>query len=1051
MGLVGAFVAVAGLVLARVWGARLLARTDDPAFAERLQVVRGRLLAFAFGGTVAVLVPTPGWGAAWIPVIDLAVAWGWFPTRRRLFEETWGFGSYLLHHVVLLAVQAGAPLILSALPLVGALLPPAVAWPVALLVAAGLVYWALAQPAGAIRLLAAHRIDRPDLAPRFDAILARASIPRPLILGFGPRGGTWPNALALAGTGRSAVVLGDTLVERLGPDEIAAIFAHEVAHLEHLSGAALRRARRLVLPAIVLVAVAGPAARLWSHTAALLVAIAVPLVAILLVPLLIRHHRAHESETDLRAVELCGGDGEALVRALIGLHALARIPRRWAVDVEQWATHPSLARRVQAIRRKTRAAEPAPRAPTVVRGARGTWVVLDADAAHWLEGVPAGTPALAEAAFAAASSRRAVRYEDLAALAFRPRLGGAALAAIDREGRRWDVPLRPEDVGLLQTALDEVDARLGTSLGARPPGRWTPAIGLLVSLLPGTPPWLALPALLALVRPAAAPLAALGAMATAGAALTAVRGVEGPFAAAGATLSWMVVVLLGALAVPALVGALRLARLGPGPRSSLRAVTVSLIGAAALVAAIRPAASILVEPSWSQAQAAAHSGASTALLLIALAVAGWLHPRPAARGAALGCAITAVALLVVGSNVVRDATSADPLLARLRAERGPAARPARLARVPVPPTAWGLRLSPRGTRAAVGTVAPLAAGQLHDLTATSQFLVREVRSRSADWQPVAALDLRFVDEDTALVAARGTGGIEVRLVSLGGATAAPGGWHVTIPPLVGAQLATDPGRRTWRLRGDDPATDELVRVAGTLGSPAVQVTRWHGPPIGAGAYSDNVVGPGDEALDLERLATPQVEGAAHDLRQHPQRRARRHRIAATHPDRRRVSFRALPELPQQLLGDPRLPDSCRPRHQHRTRHGLQDALAPQVVQRPKLALAAHARGRPPQDEPVVLGRLSLGTQAEGRADRLDLEAAVEQARGQIVHPDRGRPERRVAGERRGAFDDLPEGCSARQDATAGREHEDGRREQLAHLQRTPGGDRGLVRRCAGAR
>jgi Zn-dependent protease with chaperone function len=57
----------------------------------------------------------------------------------------------------------------------------------------------------------------------------------------------------------------------------------------------------------------------------------------------------HETESDLRAAALCG-DPEALVRGLVKLHLHARIPRRYDVDIERAASHPSLVRRIQAIR-----------------------------------------------------------------------------------------------------------------------------------------------------------------------------------------------------------------------------------------------------------------------------------------------------------------------------------------------------------------------------------------------------------------------------------------------------------------------------------------------------------------------------------------------------------------------------------------------------------------------------------------------------------------------------------------------------------------------------
>ena len=49
------------------------------------------------------------------------------------------------------------------------------------------------------------------------------------------------NAVALPGVRTPAVAFSHVLLERLPPDEIAAVFAHEVAHHEHFDGVRLRR------------------------------------------------------------------------------------------------------------------------------------------------------------------------------------------------------------------------------------------------------------------------------------------------------------------------------------------------------------------------------------------------------------------------------------------------------------------------------------------------------------------------------------------------------------------------------------------------------------------------------------------------------------------------------------------------------------------------------------------------------------------------------------------------------------------------------------------
>src|SRR4029453_7761124 len=68
-----------------------------------------------------------------------------------------------------------------------------------------------------------------------------------------------------------------------------------------------------------------------------------------------------ETESDRRAGELCG-DGETLIRALVTIYDRARMPRRLQPEIAQRATHPSLGRRIQAIRAASGVA-PAPLEP----------------------------------------------------------------------------------------------------------------------------------------------------------------------------------------------------------------------------------------------------------------------------------------------------------------------------------------------------------------------------------------------------------------------------------------------------------------------------------------------------------------------------------------------------------------------------------------------------------------------------------------------------------------------------------------------------------------
>src|SRR5262249_54976093 len=139
-------------------------------------------------------------------------------------------------------------------------------WPVAALLAATLVVWEMAYVDVLRRVLGARALSREDLAPRFDAILGRSRAAAPQILRFGFRGGRVVNAFALPSRRRSTVLFGDQLLELLEPDEIAGIFAHEVAHLEHFDRKRLALSRLTMWTIIGLTVVVVPLVSEWLLT-----------------------------------------------------------------------------------------------------------------------------------------------------------------------------------------------------------------------------------------------------------------------------------------------------------------------------------------------------------------------------------------------------------------------------------------------------------------------------------------------------------------------------------------------------------------------------------------------------------------------------------------------------------------------------------------------------------------------------------------------------------------------------------------------------------------
>ncbi len=149
-----------------------------------------------------------------------------------------GFGPRLLMAVVGLAVLAGyagaAYLGYLAVQALWTIRPdPAVL--IAVLACATAVWGYLSYRSGTARLLSAFpttwlpRDRAPSLHRRLDRLVERMDLDRPEL--YVARMGV-PNALAVGGPGRGALVLDRSLFRLLNADELDGIMAHELAHLE---------------------------------------------------------------------------------------------------------------------------------------------------------------------------------------------------------------------------------------------------------------------------------------------------------------------------------------------------------------------------------------------------------------------------------------------------------------------------------------------------------------------------------------------------------------------------------------------------------------------------------------------------------------------------------------------------------------------------------------------------------------------------------------------------------------------------------------------------
>jgi hypothetical protein len=273
-----------------------------------------------------------------------------------------------------------------------------------------------------------------------------------------------------------------------------------VAHLEQFNPQVLRRAAYLEWFLIAAAVSCVPLTEPLFGTAAILW---VPILwlVVVAVGLMARTSmmRGYEVGADLRALELCG-DPEALISALEKLHTLSRLPRRLGNREEGRISHPTLARRVAAIRRAASEGEAEPeeegRSPllTVLDSGDGRRVLFEDRKISWLEGVPPETKPNPWSLAAAASRITSLAYPELTELRLQLKGDRSTLKATDTQGRSWEVPVPPMEIAPVQAALDTVDPYLTTP--AQPKNRAVDALfrglpqlaaflGGLMALVPG--------------------------------------------------------------------------------------------------------------------------------------------------------------------------------------------------------------------------------------------------------------------------------------------------------------------------------------------------------------------------------------------------------------------------------------------------------------------------------------------------------------------------------------------------------------------------------------
>jgi hypothetical protein len=139
----------------------------------------------------------------------------------------------------------------------------------------------------------------------------------------------------------------------------------------------------------------------------------------------------------------------------------------------------------------------------------------------------------------------------------------------------------------------------------------------------------------------------------------------------------------------------------------------------------------------------------------------------------------------------------------------------------------------------------------------------------------------------------------------------------------------------------------------------------------------------------EGLALHHARGAPEGGADHPEGRARAHRIALTEEDLH--GLRARLEGAEELVPEARFAHARGRRHQHRPRDGVVLALVEEAAEEAELALAAHAGNRAAEQRARRSVGLLLADEHEAAVVPAQREARVEQAGRDLVDGDPSRP------------------------------------------------------------
>jgi Zn-dependent protease with chaperone function len=776
-----------------LWSTRqLIPLIDDPALAERLVASRARS-GVAFGACfVATAALAPGHIIWTLPLLTVANATARYRLRKALYRETWSLPEYLIFFTRLVIGVFGFWLLVSMTPWIIELAAP-YDWIAAVVAGVTLVTWIEIYGTALCAIVGAMPVSNASTVARFEEMVASCGLRRVDLMVIDMGGGAFANAFALPSVTRPIVLTTSTLLDHLDADETAAIFAHELAHIEHFNVRRLRLMRFASLTLIAAAVLISPALHRYAPAIARFAPAVWPVVLIWAAALHVRRRQRHETASDLRALALAGNP-DALIRALIKLHTFARLPRRLDLRAEQQASHPSLARRIQAIRAASGSAPAALGAAAQFTASNGVASVtfLD-DRLIWNE-----DPA----------ANHIIDYGRLKMLRVDVRGSREVrLIAVDGAARRWEMALRPDDVARAQATLDIVDARLGSGTTPPPPvpqlvGRVFALIGLLLAAVKGHLTVAAV-AWMVVIAPVAALTSAAGA---------ASLGSAAQIAQAGGTVANGGLLIAIALAIcgASLVGIAFLNR-----RELYRAWTARAVGALAMVSALSWGAVLLSGISFVELHRSLHAWPFTTAMTFATAGALAIDAGRARRIAAATAASIGLLGVTFASAAFLERFSRDPFVAHADdAQTSRLVLDKPFATMTTSFGAHALHLSPDGHHTAL---------VIENDDETSQVEAGPVGSGTLS--TFNADDARFVDNTRLLLLRRERTTTTLSLVDF--ASNAREVWKTELA-VRNARMLWNRQRGEWSVLGWSDKR-EIIRHDGTIAGPATRLHRWADP------------------------------------------------------------------------------------------------------------------------------------------------------------------------------------------------------------------------------